>query len=409
MGAQPGARRLPHHRRGAVVGPRALHRRGHGLLGHGHRPDEPTERLRGHVDLPAQAVALRRRRQGDRALRLARWRDLVEEDHDDPGRAHGPYRSQRGAVASEHRLPDHRVSHRRHPLHVRRLRRDVDDGQRQQESDQLPTLLLLRRLRRPVRPRDALHALGRAGKIDRRGPHLRAHRQRRARRPPGVLDRSGRRRARALRLGRRHAGVVRWRCQLPHLPQLQPRAVLPHLRRRPRSLLRVRRAAGQRQLVRPEPAQRSPRHPARLLLHGVRRRRLLHRAGAGSAEPGLLERPGRLLPHHGHQLGADAVDRAVAAHDRFTGAGHVPGALPLQLGRADRHLAARPGHRVLGRQRRLPQQRLRPLVGRVSAPTSPRTTRKSSSIPAARSTWTTPPPNSTPRFSPSPRTSSSRA
>ena len=48
-------------------------------------------------------------------------------------------------------------------------------------------------------------------------------------------------------------------------------AVLPHLCGRPRSVLCVRRAAGQRKLVRSEPAQRPARHIARLLLHGVRR------------------------------------------------------------------------------------------------------------------------------------------
>ncbi len=104
-------------------------------------------------------------------------------------------------------------------------------------------------------------------------------------------------------------------------------------------------------------------HPGGRVVHGERRGRILHRSGPGAALAGLLQRPGRVLPHHRHPLRPDPLHRAPPLDGGLPGAEHGSGPVPLQLGRPHPHLPPRSLRGLLGRERPLPEPRLRLLLG----------------------------------------------
>ena len=158
------------------------------------------------------------------------------------------------------------------------------------------------------------------------------------RRLPRSLDRPRELRPHVRGFGRRHA---------PHLGR-RPNHGLPQ-HRAPRPVLRgerglghalsgVRRAAGQRELVRPQPHPRPAGHLERGLVPGGRGRRLLHRRGSRRSRHRLRGEPGRqraaLRPPHE----PDPDHPSPRPRGR---------ALPLQLELAHPRLAPRPPDRLL--------------------------------------------------------------
>ena len=93
VGPERGARRLPHDERGPVLAEGALQEPGHGLLRHRDGSVRSAHAVRGHVHVPPQAVAVRQRRRGDRALQVDRRRRHVAKTHQRPAhRADGSAR-----------------------------------------------------------------------------------------------------------------------------------------------------------------------------------------------------------------------------------------------------------------------------------------------------------------------------
>ena len=139
------------------------------------------------------------------------------------------------------------------------------------------------------------------------------------------------------------------------------------------------------------------RHPEARLGHGERRRRLLRRAEHRGAVDHLLEfsrRPDlRDQPAQQHQ----SRDRAVPQRHRVHRQPDRALQVPLQLERADRAVAERSESPVLRRQRAVPQRESRHVVGRDQRRPDDERQDRSNSRPAARSSWTTPPRNSTAR------------
>ena len=128
--------------------------------------------------------------------------------------------------------------------------------------------------------RSRLLVVDAGARVERRRQDARQRDERHPRRPPRDVDRPER--SRPLRSSATTAAWrSRWTAAATYVfaEQLRDRAVLQGELRLRDAVQRLRRAAGQRLVVRPEPPARRAGHE-RELVHGRRRRRLLHAAGS---------------------------------------------------------------------------------------------------------------------------------
>ena len=175
------------------------------------------------------------------------------------------------------------------------------------------------------------------------------------RRLPRPVDRSRRLQPYPRRNGRRRAHHLRPRAELGLRQHRAPRPVLRDLVRPAEAVSRVRRTAGQRELVRPQPHPLPAGHLERGLVAGRRRRRVLHRDRSQRPRRHLHGEPGRkrVTLRRPHQR---AAQHPAGAARRRT--------VPVQLELADRALAPRLRHGLLRRQPRLRLPRPRRELGR---------------------------------------------
>ena len=325
--AERGARGLPLDRRGRDVPEGPLPRRGHGRRRRGPRPRRPRRRVRGPVGVAAGAVGERRvQRRGKRPLQVHRRRPQLAAAEERPAhlrrgpradRDHG--RAERPAAALRHRRGAGQGRH----LSLRRRRRDVVAGELGPARRRPP-----RRRRRGARPPDEPRR--RLRPDDR---HVEVHGRRED--VHGLPRRAGRRRLPAhldrprppgrddpvVGPGRRRHGQRRG--DVEQLVQPADRAVLPREHRRRLPVPRVRRAAGERLGLRPEPRRRRPDHVPRLA-PGGRRGVRLRRARPARSRRRLRRQGEPLRPAHG--AGAERV-AAPAARPGLPRDPHAAGSL----------------------------------------------------------------------------------
>ena len=258
VGAERGARRLQDRRRRQDVEKGALRRLPDRLLRHRGRSGQLEHSLRRDVHVPPVGVAPRvgRRQHGGVSLEqrrrdlgaALRQRSRARSAED----GHGSHRHRRGAERSVDRVRDQRDEERGRAVALGRRRRPLAHGEPRSEH-QLPSVLLRRHSRRPAESQPGVLALRFVVHVGRRRPELPHDRARRARRPSGDVDRPDEPQVHPERVGRRLAGELRRRQELRGREQLSVHAVLPHQLRHAAAVHGVRRTAGQRQLVRPEP------------------------------------------------------------------------------------------------------------------------------------------------------------
>ena len=347
-------------------------------------PNNPAHPVRGHVAARDPHVGPHERRAGQRPVHVARRRRHVEEAHRPrPARQAGRQGRRRHLpLEPQPRLRADR-NRRRHPLGrqgdgrgpgvpQRRRRRDMA-GRELRPPRHGPAALLLAHGRRARRR-------GRGVLLDRllrenAGRRLDAHaadaRPGPRRRPPRHLDRSDERRSHDRRA---RPGPVDLDQPGAHVVQAAPheRADVPRDRRQRDPVQRPGQQAGRADVPRSEQQPAGERHhSARDVARGRRRRERVRHARPDRSQHRLVE---RLRLRHGRRHRRPLRGDATAVPERRGVARPVerPGRgaeVPLRMGRAAAHLAARPQHRLHRQPARAPDDERRPVVGGRSAPT----------------------------------------
>ncbi|CAA9358559.1 MAG: GH74, partial [uncultured Gemmatimonadaceae bacterium] len=433
LGAQQGARALQDHRRRRDLAAREVHQRQGRLRRRGDGPERPEHAVGGELGAAARALLPAERRPGVGALEDHRRRPDVDGGEggrlprDDEGahrarrlaveraralRArrgrHGAERQARAQARGRSRRPGDRPGRHRAAredelgaLPLRRRRRELDAHV--QERGRRAPVLLLAGARRPEEREPRVLDVERLPLLGRRRQDGAARRALDPHRLARDVDRPARPRPLHHRQRRRDRDHARQGRDVRLPGDLPDRAVLRGELRHAGALPRVRRAAGQRLVVRPLAHARPARRGHRGVVQRGRRRRLLHRAGPQRPQRHLLREPGRQHlaprrldePAHDHQPRRRAEPalrvRGLADHrarrhrqardprrlalgggDPAEGAGGLAVAPPLQLGDAVLPLAARAHHGLRGGQQgdQEPGPR-RPLLPHLPGPLDP--------------------------------------
>ena len=194
-------------------------------------------------------------------------------------------------------------------LEIRRRRQVVEVRQQQQQ----PPDVLQQYPRRSDQPRDRVHDRRERLQVRRRRQDIQHDGWPEPRRSPRALDQPAQRPAPRHRQRRRARPQLRPGRDVGRDQPLGARPVLRDQRGHAEAVLRVRRAAGQRLVVRTERRAQHRRHHERRLVSRRRRRRLLHRERSARLDDRLLGVPGRqhqpLRPAHRRH----AIDPAITA------------------------------------------------------------------------------------------------